>query len=32
MKGQIAGGGKNDTSSEVLGLVPSGEILTFIDV
>ena len=32
MKGQITGGGKNDTSSEVLSLVQSGEILTFINV
>ena len=32
MKGQITGGGKNDTSSEVLSLVPSGKILTLVDV
>ena len=32
MKGQITGGGKNDTLSEVLSLVQSGEILTFINV
>ena len=32
MKGQITGGGKNDTSSEVLSLVQSGEILIFINV
>ena len=29
MKGQITGGGKNDPSSEVLSLVPSGEIFEF---
>ena len=29
MKGQITGGGKNDTSSEVLSLVPNEEIFNF---
>ena len=29
MKGQTTGGGKNDPSSEVLSLVPSGEIFGF---
>ena len=32
MKRQDAGGRKNDTSSEMLSLVPGGEILTFMDV
>ena len=32
MKGQSTGGEKNGTSSEMLSLVPSGEILTFMDV
>ena len=33
MKRQDAGGRKNDTSSEMLNLVPGGdEILTFVDV
>ena len=32
MKGQITGGVKSDTSSGTLSLLPSGEILTFIDV
>ena len=29
MKVQINGGGKNDSSSEVLSLVPSGKIFDF---
>ena len=32
MKGQGTGGGKNGTSSETLNLVPSREILTFMNV
>ena len=32
MKGRGTGGGKNDTLSEVFSLVPSEEILTFMDV
>ena len=32
MKGRDTDGGKNHTSSEVLSLVSSGEILTFMDV
>ena len=31
MKEQGTGKGKNDTSSEMLSLVPTGEILTFMD-
>ena len=32
MKRQDAGRRKNDTSSEMLSLVPVGEILTFMDI
>ena len=32
MKKQNAGGRKNDTSSEMLSLVPGGESLAFMDV
>ena len=32
MKGQGTRGGENGTPSEMLSLVPSGEILTFMDV
>ena len=32
MKGQITGGGKNDPSSEVLSLVPSGEIFDLLSM
>ena len=32
MKEQGTGEGKNDTSSEMISLVPSGETLTFMDI
>ena len=32
MEKQGTGKGKNSTSSEMLSLVPSGEILTFMDI
>ena len=32
MKRQDAGGSKNDNSSEMLSLVPGGQILTYMDV
>ena len=32
MKEQGTGKGKNDTSNEMISLVPSGEILPFMDI
>ena len=32
MKEQGTGKGKNTTSSEIISLVPSGEMLTFMDI